>query len=78
MFAKIDKSDEASPALPAVPFPTRKLEIPSSCPVASCIDASIPFSLATQTAFLTMAILVNPETRILVQGITGSFGARHA
>ena len=25
-----------------------------------------------------MAILVNPETRILVQGITGSFGARHA
>ncbi|RYD69804.1 MAG: succinate--CoA ligase subunit alpha, partial [Verrucomicrobiaceae bacterium] len=25
-----------------------------------------------------MAILVTPETRILVQGITGSFGARHA
>jgi len=24
-----------------------------------------------------MSILVNPETRILVQGITGSFGARH-
>ena len=25
-----------------------------------------------------MAILVNPQTRILVQGITGSFGAKHA
>ncbi|MHA3774609.1 succinate--CoA ligase subunit alpha [Verrucomicrobiota bacterium sgz303538] len=25
-----------------------------------------------------MAILVTPETRVLVQGITGSFGARHA
>jgi succinyl-CoA synthetase alpha subunit len=25
-----------------------------------------------------MAILVTPETRLLVQGITGSFGARHA
>jgi len=25
-----------------------------------------------------MAILVNPQTRLLVQGITGSFGARHA
>jgi len=25
-----------------------------------------------------MSILVNPETRVLVQGITGSFGARHA
>jgi len=25
-----------------------------------------------------MAILVNPETRVVVQGITGSFGARHA
>lgn len=25
-----------------------------------------------------MAILVNPDTRVLVQGITGSFGARHA
>ncbi len=25
-----------------------------------------------------MAILVRPETRVLVQGITGSFGARHA
>ena len=24
-----------------------------------------------------MAILVNPDTKILVQGITGSFGARH-
>jgi len=25
-----------------------------------------------------MAILVTPQTRILVQGITGSFGAKHA
>src|SRR3954471_15530124 len=25
-----------------------------------------------------MAILVTPETRVLIQGITGSFGARHA
>ena len=25
-----------------------------------------------------MAILVTPETRILVQGITGDFGGRHA
>src|SRR5215210_7614660 len=25
-----------------------------------------------------MAILVKPETKVLVQGITGSFGARHA
>src|SRR5579859_913859 len=25
-----------------------------------------------------MSILINPQTRILVQGITGSFGARHA
>lgn len=25
-----------------------------------------------------MAILVNPDTRLLIQGITGSFGARHA
>ena len=25
-----------------------------------------------------MAILVTPKTRVLVQGITGSFGARHA
>src|SRR5687767_13482520 len=25
-----------------------------------------------------MAILVTPDTRLLVQGITGSFGARHA
>jgi succinyl-CoA synthetase alpha subunit len=25
-----------------------------------------------------MAILVNPQTKILIQGITGSFGARHA
>ena len=25
-----------------------------------------------------MAILVTPETKILIQGITGSFGARHA
>ncbi len=25
-----------------------------------------------------MAILVTPKTSILVQGITGSFGARHA
>jgi len=25
-----------------------------------------------------MSILVNPQTRVLVQGITGSFGARHA
>ena len=25
-----------------------------------------------------MAILVTPETKVLVQGITGSFGARHA
>jgi succinyl-CoA synthetase alpha subunit len=25
-----------------------------------------------------MAILVNPDTRVVVQGITGSFGARHA
>src|SRR5215216_5358619 len=25
-----------------------------------------------------MAILVTPQTRVLVQGITGSFGARHA
>lgn len=25
-----------------------------------------------------MAILVNPQTKVLVQGITGSFGARHA
>src|SRR5678815_2457836 len=25
-----------------------------------------------------MAILVTPSTRVLVQGITGSFGARHA
>ena len=24
-----------------------------------------------------MAILVTPQTRVLVQGITGSFGARH-
>ena len=24
-----------------------------------------------------MSILVNPDTKILVQGITGSFGARH-
>src|SRR3954454_24363910 len=26
----------------------------------------------------SMAILVTPETRVLIQGITGSFGARHA
>ena len=25
-----------------------------------------------------MAILVSPETKILIQGITGDFGARHA
>jgi len=25
-----------------------------------------------------MAILINPDTKVLVQGITGSFGARHA
>src|SRR6476619_4158998 len=25
-----------------------------------------------------MAILVTPDTRVLIQGITGSFGARHA
>ena len=25
-----------------------------------------------------MAILVTPETKVLVQGITGGFGARHA
>src|SRR5215510_14007029 len=25
-----------------------------------------------------MAILIQPETKVLVQGITGSFGARHA
>src|SRR3954466_15624470 len=25
-----------------------------------------------------MAILVTPETKVLIQGITGSFGARHA
>jgi len=25
-----------------------------------------------------MAILVNPDTKVLIQGITGSFGARHA
>ncbi|HYV31902.1 MAG TPA: succinate--CoA ligase subunit alpha, partial [Candidatus Binatia bacterium] len=25
-----------------------------------------------------MSILVRPDTRILIQGITGSFGARHA
>ncbi|MFM8240335.1 MAG: succinate--CoA ligase subunit alpha, partial [Actinomycetota bacterium] len=25
-----------------------------------------------------MAILVTPQTKVLVQGITGSFGARHA
>src|SRR4030095_11713744 len=25
-----------------------------------------------------MAILITPDTKILVQGITGSFGARHA
>lgn len=25
-----------------------------------------------------MAILVTPETKVLVQGITGSFGGRHA
>jgi succinyl-CoA synthetase alpha subunit len=25
-----------------------------------------------------MAILVKPTTKVLVQGITGSFGARHA
>ncbi|MDQ6631388.1 MAG: succinate--CoA ligase subunit alpha, partial [Verrucomicrobiota bacterium] len=24
-----------------------------------------------------MAILVTPQTKVLVQGITGSFGARH-
>src|SRR6516162_246800 len=24
-----------------------------------------------------MSILINPQTRILIQGITGSFGARH-
>ena len=26
----------------------------------------------------TMSILVKPDTKVLVQGITGSFGARHA
>ena len=25
-----------------------------------------------------MAILVTPQTKVLIQGITGSFGARHA
>src|ERR1041384_5774154 len=25
-----------------------------------------------------MAILINPQTKILIQGITGAFGARHA
>ena len=25
-----------------------------------------------------MAILVKPDTKVLVQGITGEFGARHA
>ena len=25
-----------------------------------------------------MSILVTPQTKVLVQGITGSFGARHA
>ena len=25
-----------------------------------------------------MAILIKPDTKVLVQGITGSFGARHA
>ena len=25
-----------------------------------------------------MSILVTPETKILIQGITGAFGARHA
>ena len=25
-----------------------------------------------------MSILVKPETKVLVQGITGSFGSRHA
>ena len=33
---------------------------------------------STQIVFLTMAILVTPETSVVVQGITGSFGARHA
>jgi succinyl-CoA synthetase alpha subunit len=30
-----------------------------------------------ETEDIIMSILINPQTRILVQGITGSFGARH-
>ena len=41
--------------------------------------SSSPDSLAQADSISTcMAILVTPQTRVLVQGITGSFGARHA
>jgi succinyl-CoA synthetase alpha subunit len=41
-------------------------------------DADDHDKSSTQDRSNNMSILINPQTRVLVQGITGSFGGRHA
>ena len=50
-----------------MPLPKRSLPLPPE-----------PTSPNTATKHFLMAILVDENTKILVQGITGSFGGRHA
>ena len=50
--------------------------IPTATPSAS--TNATPLIHHRFASTLSMAILVTPDTRILVQGITGDFGARHA